>query len=305
MTSATTSGPRVSVVIPAYNSAVFLPETLDSVLAQTYPAFEIFVVDDGSTDNTEEVAARYSPRVTYVRQANQGVSTARNVGLEQSQGEWVCFLDADDVWHSSKLSRQIQAIQRDPEVLFVFTGFYLFGSQSGICRLGPELQAWDRERHLLVPTVTILPSTAMVRREAPVRFPCWAGNNEDSIYFNELAEVGRFTCLDEPLVGYRKHPTSAQASLGAGDRAGRNLYRWAVERTPSDPSFLSRLLDTVAALTLRAKWKRDWRQYWSFREFAWTYWPESELPAVFREHVLPPLAYCLKDIWDRFAVIRS
>src|SRR5918995_6377717 len=85
----------VSVVIPCYNQAHFLGEAIVSVLAQSYPRFEIIVVDDGSTDDTPEVAARY-PGVRYVYQNNQGVSAARNSGLARSEGEYVVFLDADD-----------------------------------------------------------------------------------------------------------------------------------------------------------------------------------------------------------------
>jgi glycosyltransferase involved in cell wall biosynthesis len=289
---------KVSVVIPSYNSAEFLPEALESVLRQTYQAEEILVVDDGSTDNTEQVAARYSPQVTYIRQANQGVSAARNIGFEQSRGDWVCFLDADDLWNVNKLARQIEDIQRDPETLFSFTGYYLFGNKNGIWLPGASVQKWSRQSELLVPAVTILPSSSMVRRSTNIRFPCWASINEDSIYFNELADVGRFTYLDEPLVGYRKHPASAQANPKHVLLGCENLYRWAVEREQYDRSCMMRLLNTFITLAQQAKWKRDWQQYWIFREFVLGHWEEKELPPVFRTRVLPPLAYRIKDIWD-------
>src|SRR5215213_3125487 len=89
------ASPLVSVVIPCYNQAHFLGEAIESVLAQSYPNFEIVVVDDGSTDDTSEVAGSY-PKVRLVRQENQGLSGARNAGLARSEGEYVVFLDADD-----------------------------------------------------------------------------------------------------------------------------------------------------------------------------------------------------------------
>src|SRR5215211_9350661 len=85
----------VSVVIPCYNQAHFLGEAIESVLSQSYRNFEILVVDDGSTDNTSEVASRYE-RVRIVRQENRGLSGARNRGLREAKGEYVVFLDADD-----------------------------------------------------------------------------------------------------------------------------------------------------------------------------------------------------------------
>lgn len=106
--------PKVSVVIPTYNCARFLPEALDSVLAQTYRDFEVIVMDDGSTDDTPAVMSRY-PAVRYLRQANVGPGAARNAAIRAARGELIAFLDADDLWLSAKLERQVPTFD-DPEV---------------------------------------------------------------------------------------------------------------------------------------------------------------------------------------------
>ncbi len=98
----------VSVVIPCYNGAPFLRETLDSVLAQTHAPLEVIVVDDGSTDASAAIAESYGPPVRVIRQQNQGESVAQNRGIDESQGRWIAFLDSDDVWKPTKLERQIQ-----------------------------------------------------------------------------------------------------------------------------------------------------------------------------------------------------
>ncbi len=88
--------PTISIIIPTYNSARYLPEAIDSILQQSYPHYEIIVVDDGSTDNTPAVLGSYQHPIRYVYQENQGVAAARNTGLSLAQGEFVLFLDADD-----------------------------------------------------------------------------------------------------------------------------------------------------------------------------------------------------------------
>ena len=98
--------PRVSVVIPTYNCAKFLGRTIDSALRQTYRDFEIIVVDDGSTDGTQALVAAYEESVRYVYQTNQGASAARNAALSRASGEFIAYLDADDLWRPDKLSRQ-------------------------------------------------------------------------------------------------------------------------------------------------------------------------------------------------------
>jgi amino acid adenylation domain-containing protein len=113
---------KVSVVIPAYNSAKFLPEAIESVLGQTYPVFEIVVVDDGSTDETKAVCDQY-PTVKYIYQANQGVAEARNTGMRMSSGEYLIFLDSDDRLLPQAAEIGINCIKDRPEVGFVFGGY--------------------------------------------------------------------------------------------------------------------------------------------------------------------------------------
>jgi glycosyltransferase involved in cell wall biosynthesis len=102
---------KISAIIPTYNRNSHVLRAIDSVLAQTVPANEIIVVDDGSTDGTADATARrYGSRVAVIRQENAGASAARNHGVREARGEWIAFLDSDDVWHPTKLERQVAAI---------------------------------------------------------------------------------------------------------------------------------------------------------------------------------------------------
>src|SRR5215203_2066024 len=99
--------PTVSVVIPVFNGERFIAEAIQSVLDQTFRDFEMIVVDDGSTDATERIVRQFSGSLSYHRQENSGVGVARNLGVECSKGEWIAFLDADDVWYPTKLADQL------------------------------------------------------------------------------------------------------------------------------------------------------------------------------------------------------
>jgi glycosyltransferase involved in cell wall biosynthesis len=115
------AAPAISCVIPAYNAAAYLGEAIESVLGQTLPPRRVVVVDDGSTDGTADVAARYGPRVLVLRQANEGRASACNVGLEAARGDFVAFLDADDLWHPQKLERQVERFRQGPELGYCLT----------------------------------------------------------------------------------------------------------------------------------------------------------------------------------------
>lgn len=118
------AGELVSVIVPTFNRAYCLPRTLDSALRQTYANLEILVVDDGSQDETAEMIARDygdEPRVKYLHQENGGVSSARNLGIKHARGEYVAFLDSDDIWEPWKLELQVSAMDLAPAIGMVWT----------------------------------------------------------------------------------------------------------------------------------------------------------------------------------------
>lgn len=117
------SEPGFAVIVPAWNAATTLARALDSVLAQTYPAHEVIVVDDGSQDGTADVAAGYGDRVRLIRQANSGVSAARNAGAAAASAEWLCFLDADDWYYPERLAAYAAFIREDNDLDFLTGDF--------------------------------------------------------------------------------------------------------------------------------------------------------------------------------------
>jgi glycosyltransferase involved in cell wall biosynthesis len=106
----------VSVIIPAYNAGECIGRAIESVLGQSYPEYEIVVVDDGSTDNTAEIVRQYGDKVRYIYQKNAGVAVARNAGIAVARGDWIAFLDADDEWLPNKLKAQMDLLARNPEL---------------------------------------------------------------------------------------------------------------------------------------------------------------------------------------------
>ena len=107
--------PTVSCVIPAYNAERHIERALESVFAQTLPADEVIVIDDGSDDRTEDVLARFGDRIRTVRQQNRGPAAARNRGIDLATGDLIAFQDADDEWHSEKLAKQVAVLAARPE----------------------------------------------------------------------------------------------------------------------------------------------------------------------------------------------
>jgi len=115
---------HITVVIPAYNAASHIERAIRSVLAQTYPADEVIVVNDGSTDHTSEIVRQFGDRVRLIEQANAGVSAARNAGIHAASGEWIAFLDADDEWLPNHLEKHSALLSRNPFLVWS-TGNFL------------------------------------------------------------------------------------------------------------------------------------------------------------------------------------
>jgi glycosyltransferase involved in cell wall biosynthesis len=150
--------PLVSVIVAVHNGERFLAEALDSLFAQDYEPFEAIVVDDGSTDATPEIAARYP--VAYVHQENQGVSAARNTGLAHARGELVAFLDHDDRWPAGKLTSQVARLVERPEVGCVL------GRQELVFAPGTEPPEWLARDPVYGDLDGIPFVSAVVRRDA-------------------------------------------------------------------------------------------------------------------------------------------
>ena len=196
------SGPSVSVVIPVYNGERYLAEAIESALAQTHAPFEVIVVDDGSTDAGRRVAEGYAPRVRVVSQPHGGIGAARNRALEEVSGDYVAFLDADDVWEPRKSELQLAAIESDSRLDLVFGHVENF--------LSPELAETgaDAFRHE-GPVPGFVGSVALVSRSALERvgpFPTDRSVGEFLDWHLRAREAGiRELMLPDVVVRRRVH----------------------------------------------------------------------------------------------------
>jgi glycosyltransferase involved in cell wall biosynthesis len=121
--------PTVSVIIPTYQRAHWVSEAIESVLAQTYKDYEIIVVNDGSTDNTAEVLNQFQGKIKIIEQENKGVSAARNIAIRNSQGQYIAFLDDDDIWLPSKLEKQILILESNDKIGLLYSDLFYFNEQ--------------------------------------------------------------------------------------------------------------------------------------------------------------------------------
>lgn len=177
----------MSVIVPAYNRANFLPALFNSLFGQTYAPIEVIVVDDGSTDNTQEVVEEWIQQsrdglsIQYFYQENQGAPVARNRGVEESSGEFIQFLDSDDLLHPQKLDVQVDALDRYPDADVVWGKHQFF--QDGTF---PNTPSYDKDKLFGAATIETLthpghashPESALYRREAISRIGSWNENLE-------------------------------------------------------------------------------------------------------------------------------
>ena len=220
----------ISVIIPTYNYGRFISDAIRSVLAQTYRPLETIVVDDGSTDGTEEVVGLFGDAVTYIRQSNAGVCAARNHGVERSSGELIAFLDADDVWEPSKLERQSSKFDRD-DIGLVHSGMREFDGETGhTIRLHLDGAEDDAALSLLlwegIP-VNVSGSAVMVSRkafDAVGGFDTQMKVGEDWDFCYRIARQFKVGFVPEPLVNYRSHAAAAHRDVREMERGMALFY---------------------------------------------------------------------------------
>ena len=214
--------PKVSVVIPTYNMARFLPEAIESVLGQPFQDFEVIVVDDGSTDNTQAVVARFGSRIRYVRQQNAGPSAASNHGDEVAEGEYLLNLDADDVVMEGALEKAISVMDSAPDAGFCY-GQVRYMDEEGreleLAREWPDRSGLMTARQVILELLNfryILPSAVLFRRTCfreVGRYDGTLGYGEDSELFARMARRYPVAYIAEPLAWRRKHKGGITAIL--------------------------------------------------------------------------------------------
>ena len=212
--------------MPAYNARPFIEDSIQSVLSQDYPDIELIVVDDGSKDGTPEVAEKFGNRVKVLRQTNAGPAAARNRGIAAASGDFIAFLDADDIWLPGKLASQVQYLQAHPDVGVVFGGFLRWYPQadgsfrppptpenlSNPLKLAPEHSGWIYKDILLDSVIHII--TAMVRRsviDTVGSFDESLRTGEDYDFWLRVSRQFRAVKFDRTLAYYRIHSSSVTA----------------------------------------------------------------------------------------------
>lgn len=212
--------PQISVIIPAYNAEATIAETIESVQRQTVSDFELIVIDDGSRDRTQEVLANISePRLRVFQEENGGVATARNRGFARATGEFIAFLDADDLWTPNKLEQQLAALQRQPEAGVAYSWTYYIDQQSQA--LYPGMQpAYEGNIYgeLLLANVLANGSNPLIRRVAIDRaggFDPALSAAADWDFYLRLAAQFPFVVVPEYQILYRQSSGSMSAKVEA------------------------------------------------------------------------------------------
>ncbi len=206
--------PKVSVIIPCYNSERFIRQTLESVLSQTFNDLEIIVVDDGSTDSTADIVNSFKDnRIVYHYKANQGLSSARNKGISLSQGEYIAFLDHDDIWLPEKLKIQLEVFTANQEAAMVFSDAYITDLNGKrikrFFKISPPFKGKVFNKLLSDNFVPIL--TVMLKRTVFEKTGLFNSNYkiaEDWDFFLRLAKNYSFDYINTPLAEYRVHDAS-------------------------------------------------------------------------------------------------
>jgi len=209
--------PTVSCIVPVYNGERFLGETIESILAQDYRPLEIIVVDDGSEDSSVEVAQSFQPDVRLVQQTQAGPSAARNSGIREASGDFLAFLDQDDLWHREKITRQLTRFECQPELSVAWTHVQMFWSDD---------LADERERYASHPSAGVVPGYATIsmlaRKEVFERVELF----NENLWFSDSVEwtLRARQCgivmemMDEVLVYHRMHERNSTRRYVAASR---------------------------------------------------------------------------------------
>jgi glycosyltransferase involved in cell wall biosynthesis len=204
--------PRVSINLCCYNSEKYLRETLNSIVNQTYKDWQLVVINDGSSDSTESIIYEYIKQghpIIYRYQENKGLGHSRNEALKYSQGEYIAFIDHDDIWLMDKLQKQVSILENNPEAGFIYGNYYIMKGNRKILVLRTQQPQGNVFGHFLYryPVAIV---TTMIRKKAIAGSEDFFDTNlslaEDFDFFLRLLYKSRAIYQNEPVAIYRVHP---------------------------------------------------------------------------------------------------
>lgn len=255
---------RISVVIPTYNRVRLLRECIESVADQSCPAYEVIIVDDGSEEDISSVGKQYGSLVRIIRQANQGQAVARNTGIEAATGEYIAFLDSDDVWFPWTLSIFHQVVERYGHPSLIMGKPYKFHADEelkGIVAGKLDAQYWSDELEALAVNASsfVGSGAAVVNRsslDGGIRFRPTRNNAEDLDFLLRLSTAGPFVAIHEPVtLGYRQHEVNDTRNLASTIRGVKMLID--CEFRAEYPGGKARRSERRTTI---ARWSDDWQK---------------------------------------------
>jgi glycosyltransferase involved in cell wall biosynthesis len=257
----------VSVVIPVYNGEKFIQQTLDSILSQTIKAHEVIVVDDESPDESMKIVSRFGNRVSVIRTTNGGAVAARNLGASKAKGTWLAFCDQDDLWHPTKLERQLRLVSECPDIHFVMTDYsdIVDGVPADRSHLSyAPKDFWTKEEHgagfvvresvtaklsVFQPSITSVP---IVRREFFEKTggfdPEVEWGAEDTCFHFRCLSAVPFGVVPEVLMYYNRHPYAKSADTIEQVRRTIAVWEHIIARYPQAQPYQAELLHGLKAM---------------------------------------------------------
>jgi glycosyltransferase involved in cell wall biosynthesis len=203
--------PKVSIIIPTYNREEYIVDAIESLLSQTFRDFEIIVIDDGSTDNTKQVLSKYGDKIRYIYQVNSERAVARNKGIEASKGEYIAFLDSDDLCMSNRLVEQVNVLDSKPDVGLVYANaIYVDYAKNIVIDKTAYIQRPSGFifRYIVLAKDIFSPSQVLVRRSCFNKVGYFDHSTipaEDWDMWLRIAKVYKVEHIPRPLVKYRLH----------------------------------------------------------------------------------------------------
>jgi teichuronic acid biosynthesis glycosyltransferase TuaG len=254
----------VSIIIPVYNSSKYLEETIKSIENQTYKNYEAIFIDDGSSDNSVEIIEKYkchNSNIKLIKLAHQGVSTARNIGLENANGRFLCFLDSDDIWSEDKIEKQMNFIKEN-DYAFVYCNFKYISDDGK--KVSKEIKAGNKtDYNKALKNIRILTITAMIDLNKIPKELCYMPDvmNEDVATWWNILKNGYIAYGQDEVLAYYRQTKNSRSSK----KYVTAYYRWKLYRKHENlPIYKSLYYFTgylLNAIVKRIGIKQDFKKY--------------------------------------------